>query len=385
MADGIALSSAIRSNLLNLQNTQKNMDATQTRLSTGKKVNSALDDPNAFFAAQGLSNRGNDLSRLMDSMGQGIQTLKAADNGIESLTKLVEQAQATAQTARDEASLAATDTGDALADADANDLVASTNISIADGDNFTLTAGDDDAVTFTINSGDTLADVASAINGTEGFSAEVITDTGAGTQQLEVKTTNGGDLAVAEGSSGTPAAALGLDAGNTVTAVAAPENQAELEADFNKLRTQIDQMVQDTGYRGTNLLNGDNLDIQFNEDNSSNLTVEGVTYDSEGLGINAADFSSKANIETNLNELTGALSELRSGARSFGNNLATVQNRENFTEQTINTLTQGADKLTLADRNEESAKMLSLQTTQSMGITSLSLASQAQQGIMRLF
>lgn len=382
MANEIALSSAIRSNLLNLQSTQKNMDMTQTRLSTGRKVNSALDDPNAFFAAQGLSNRGNDLSRLMDSMGQAIQTLKAADNGIESLTTLVEQAQATAQTARDESSLAARVTGDDIADADATDLTTTAGSStFATADAFTLTAGTGNTVTYTAASGDSLADVAAAINASEYFEASVVEGSAAGQSAIKVKTTNGEDLAVSDGTSA-PAAALGIvDA----TAASAPDNQAQLEADYDKLRTQIDEMVQDTGYRGTNLLKGDDLSIQFNEDNSSKLDVTGKTYDSDGLGINAADFSSKTNIETNLSELTAGLEELRSGARSFGNNLATVQNRENFTEQTVNTLQEGADKLTLADMNEESAKMLSLQTTQTLGITSLSLASQAQQGIMRLF
>ena len=381
MANEIALSSAIRSNLLNLQSTQKNMDMTQTRLSTGRKVNSALDDPNAFFAAQGLSNRGNDLSRLMDSMGQAIQTLKAADNGIESLTTLVEQAQATAQTARDESSLAARVTGDDIADADATDLTTSGSSTLATADAFTLTAGTGNTVTYTAASGDSLADVAAAINASEYFEASVVEGSAAGQSAIKVKTTNGEDLEVSDGTN-TPAGALGIV--NT-TAASAPDNQAQLEADYDKLRTQIDEMVQDTGYRGTNLLKGDDLSIQFNEDNSSKLDVTGKTYDSDGLGINAADFSSKTNIETNLSELTAGLEELRSGARSFGNNLATVQNRENFTEQTVNTLQEGADKLTLADMNEESAKMLSLQTTQTLGITSLSLASQAQQGIMRLF
>lgn len=381
MANEIALSSAIRSNLLNLQSTQKNMDMTQTRLSTGRKVNSALDDPNAFFAAQGLSNRGNDLSRLMDSMGQAIQTLKAADNGIESLTTLVEQAQATAQTARDESSLAARVTGDDIADADATDLTTAGSTTFTTADAFTLTAGTGNTVTYTAASGDSLADVAAAINASEYFEASVVEGSAAGQSAIKVKTTNGEDLAVSDDTN-SAADALGIV---DTTAASAPDNQAQLEADYDKLRTQIDEMVQDTGYRGTNLLKGDDLSIQFNEDNSSKLDVTGKTYDSDGLGINAADFSSKTNIETNLSELTAGLEELRSGARSFGNNLATVQNRENFTEQTVNTLQEGADKLTLADMNEESAKMLSLQTTQTLGITSLSLASQAQQGIMRLF
>lgn len=101
MAD-IALNSALRSNLSSLQNTQSLLDRTQTRLSTGKKVNSAVDDAQSFFAARGLENRASDLSRLLDGMGQGIQTIQSALQGIELITDLVEQAEAVALSARDE-------------------------------------------------------------------------------------------------------------------------------------------------------------------------------------------------------------------------------------------------------------------------------------------
>ena len=86
-----------------------------------------------------------------------------------------------------------------------------------------------------------------------------------------------------------------------------------------------------------------------------------------------------------MNEISGALNNLRSQARSIGGNLATLQNREEFTQNLTNTLLTGADKLTLADQNEEAAKLLSLQTQQQLGITALSLASQAQQSVLRLF
>ena len=132
-------------------------------------------------------------------------------------------------------------------------------------------------------------------------------------------------------------------------------------------------------------MNGDSLSVQFNEDNSSFLNIAGVTYDSSGLNLAAAQFDSDANIQSSLDEVQAALDTVRAQARTFGSNLATLQNREDFTRQTVNTLTEGADKLTLADLNEESAKLLSLQTTQNLGITSLSLAAQSQQSVLRLF
>ena len=99
----ISLTASMRTNLLSLQNTQSLMDTTQERLSTGKKVNSAIDNPSSYYTAQNLTNRASDLETLLDSMGQGIQTIKAANEGIEAITSFVQQAKAVANTARDTA------------------------------------------------------------------------------------------------------------------------------------------------------------------------------------------------------------------------------------------------------------------------------------------
>ena len=90
----IVLSAGVRSNLLQLQQTSNLITQTQTRLATGKRVNSALDNPINFFTAQGLSVRANDLNALLDAMGSGINTIQAANNGITAITKLVQSAQA---------------------------------------------------------------------------------------------------------------------------------------------------------------------------------------------------------------------------------------------------------------------------------------------------
>ena len=383
MAGDVTLTAALRSNLTSLQGTQKLLDQTQLRLATGKKVNSALDDPTAFFASQSLTNRAGDLGRLLDGIGQGVQVLKAADSGIKALTSLVEQAQSIAETARDQASGAAVATSGDVVVADQSDLT--NNAGIANGDSFTLQAGTGNPTTeFTISTGQSLADVANQINATSGFSAKVVQGTNPTDRQLEIRTTNGEDLITAEGTN-TPLASLGVAVGTTAATGAVPEDRVQLEADYNEIRSQIDQLVQDTGYRGTNLLNGDSLTLQFNEDNSSSLTVSGTTFDSAGLNVGAATFDSDANIQTSLDEIKAGLDSLRSQARTFGSNLATIQNREDFTNNLVNTLQEGSDKLVLADTNEEGAKLLSLQTSQNLGITSLSLASQSAQSVLRLF
>src|SRR3982075_1946172 len=89
----IVLTSGVRANLLQLQKTAELITNTQTKLATGKRVNSALDNPINFFTAQGLSVRANDLSQLLDTMTTGINTIQAANNGITAITKLVQSAQ----------------------------------------------------------------------------------------------------------------------------------------------------------------------------------------------------------------------------------------------------------------------------------------------------
>ena len=93
----ISLNASMRTNLLSLQQISKLQDQTQLRLSTGLKVNSALDNPSSFYSAQSLNNRANDLSSLLDAMGQGIETIKAANEGIAKAEDLLEQMKAIAE------------------------------------------------------------------------------------------------------------------------------------------------------------------------------------------------------------------------------------------------------------------------------------------------
>src|SRR3954469_13296077 len=96
---GIVLSASVRQNLLSLQATADLLATTQNRLSTGKKVNTALDNPTNYFTAQGLDNRANDISNLLDGIGNGVQVLQAANTGITSLQKLVDTAKSLANQA----------------------------------------------------------------------------------------------------------------------------------------------------------------------------------------------------------------------------------------------------------------------------------------------
>lgn len=155
--------------------------------------------------------------------------------------------------------------------------------------------------------------------------------------------------------------------------------------EYNSIINQFNTLIKDSSYKGVNLLQLQNLSITFNENRSSGLDINGVDASSKALGIKDADWRTEENIKQSIAELKGAISTLRSYQAEFGNSYTIVQNREEFTQNFINVLTEGSDKLTLADMNQESAYMLALQTRQQLAISSLALASKATQSILKLF
>jgi flagellin len=373
----ISLSSSIRSALSSIQSTQAQASIQQIRLATGKKVNSALDDPSAFFTSSGLNNRANDLGRLQDSIGLGIKTVEAADKGLKALTKLVETAQGAARQALQNASTNLSVTGSALTGGASKAAIA------GDAGTFSVKAG---SVTtnVTVAATDTVQKVVDALNvdGT-GIRAEVGSD-----NKLKISALNGESLDVLATSTDATSAFLGITEG-AVSRTAGTTNatRESLSKQFDDLRKQIDQLSKDSGFNGVNLLNGDSLKLQFNEANTSSLTLKGVVNDSTGLGIAASTgtFQADSDINAGLTNLNKAADTLRAQASTFGSNLAVVQNRQDFTKGLIDTLRGGADGLVLADPNEEGAKLLALNTRSQLANTALSLASQADQSVLRLF
>ncbi len=376
MPTGIVLSKAVRSNLTSLQQTADLIAQTQTRLATGKRVNSALDNPTNFFTASSLNTRASDLGALLDSVSNAIKTLEAADNGISSLTKLAESAQATARQAQQSTATTARYTG--------------TVSGLTGASSFTVTSGK----TITVSDGTTTATITSAGSVT----AQQIIDGVNNTASLGVKaslTSDGKLLLEATGtttiviggdSSAPEKAQFGLVAGTTAAGTL-NTSRSSLASQFDSIRTQINQLAADSGFNGVNLLNGDSLKVVFNEKATSSLSISGVTYSATGLGIAAAanTWQTEKDINDALTGLSGALTTLRAQASTFGSNLSVVQTRQDFTKSMINTLKAGADNLVLADTNEEGANLLALQTRQQLSSTALSLAAQADQNVLRLF
>ena len=274
MADKISLTQAVRGNLLSLQRTSTGIDQTQTRLSTGLRVSSAIDDAAAFFTARAFDNRASDLESLKSNIDLAISTIQAAIDGIDAITDIVQQAKGIASAAK------------------------------ATGD------------------------------------------------------TN---------------------------------ERSTLAVQFNELLSQINSIANDSTFNGLNLLQAspDNLAVEFNEDNTSNLTITGLDATTATSGINIAvaanNFGLNANIDTALTAISSALTTLRANASTLGSNNTILTTRLDFTTNLVNTLETGSGKLTLADLNEESANLLALQTRQQLGLNSLALASQSERAILSLF
>ena len=280
MSTAITLTSGMSQNLYSLQTTEKLMENTQYRLATGKRINSALDDPINYFTAQSHTQRVSDLEVRKDEMSEGIQLINAADAGIEAITDLLDSAKSLAQSA---------------------------------------------------------------------LSAE---------DQTEIN---------------------------------------DLETQFQALLDQIDDLAEDSGYSGVNLLGGttETLEVFFDEEGASSITLTGVDASTTGLGITAVatdDWWDETNGEIDktavnaaIDELDSAKSTLRSNSKTLSTNLSTITARQDFTENMINTLNDGAANLVNADLNEESANLLMLQTQQELGTNSLSIASSSAQAVLNLF
>ena len=274
MAEPINLSQSVRTNLLTLQRTSGFIADTQTRLSTGLRVNTALDDAAAFFTAKGLSDTATDFDALKSNIDLAISTIQTAIDGIDAISELVNQAKGLASNAK--------------------------------------------------------------------------------------------------------------ATGNT-------SERSTLAVQFNELLSQINTIANDSSFNGTNLLQAtpDNLAVEFNTDNTSNLTITGLDSTTATSGINIAvaanNFGLNANIDTALTAISSALTTLRSNASTMGSRNTILSTRLEFTENLVNTLEGGTGKLTLADLNEESANLLALQTRQQLGINSLALAAQSERSILALF
>ena len=410
---GIVLTASVRQNLLSLQSTAELLSTTQNRLATGNKVNSALDNPTNFVTAPGLNNRASDINNLLDSIGNGVQVLQAANTGITSLQKLVDTAKSianqvlqapTGYTVKSSATTGAPTGAGALAVAGTAADLTNGGTNSLNTKTFVFTPAAGAATTITVNS--TVA--AGNVNSIDAFNAALssagigltaalasdgsigFTSTNDNASQILTLGTTPAANTVALSGTGTFALVTpsGGSAGKPVADAASQTIRASLVKQYNDIITQITTTAQDASFNGINLLNGDNLKLTFNETGKSTLNVQGVTFNAAGLGLAAmttgTDFLDNFSANSALTKLSAASSTLRTEASALGSNLSVVQIRQDFNKNLINVLQTGSSNLTLADTNEEAANSQALSTRQSIAVSALALANQSQQSVLQL-
>ena len=280
----VILGSATQQNLLALQDINANLTTTQSHLSTGQKVASAVDNAVAFFQADALKNRASDLINRKDQIDQGISSLTTATQAAQSVVSILQQLQGILTTAK------------------------------------TQTAS----------------------------------------------------------------------------------QRASASTQFNTLTRQLTVLVNDASYQGLNLVASTKatLNLQFSQSSASKLTIKGTNIQASGLitsgkaSVQAtivvtAKFSAVSNstsaFDNGFNTLQTAIDKVQSAAQTLGSNVSFLQTRLQFTSSYQTTLNTGAGKLTLADVNEESANLVTLQTRQQLALQALSIATQSEQSVLRLF
>jgi flagellin len=328
MAD-IALNAGIRSNLLQLQRSSSLYQDTTQRLASGKKVNSAIDSPTNFFAAVNLSDRAESLSARLDGIGQAIQTVKAADNGISTIRSFVSAMKGVVNNA-----LGNTD-GDARSalGRQFNELLVQVSQTASDasyqGVNL-LQNNETNTVQFGATFDASKLDVLGFDLGGPGTDVDANGEVAAAAQTAAVEIAS--TASVASAAAGTQTASVAF------------------------------YMADQTG--------DDAIGIQ------GAGTVAG--------SIDWSDSNYKADLAAVVQQLEVFDNQLKTQASSLSQNLASITIREEFSNDMINTLNEGADKMTLADLNEEGANLLALQTSTQLATQSLALASQQSQGVLQL-
>jgi flagellin-like hook-associated protein FlgL len=399
---GIVLSAAVRQNLLSLQSTAQLLATTQNALATGNKVNSALDNPTNFFTAQGLNNRASDINNLLDSIGNGVQVLQAANTGITSLQKLVDTAKSIANQvlqAPTGYTTKANVTTTVGAVGSATDLTTGGTTSLQ-GKTVIFTPATGAATTLTISNVvaagnvNSLTALNTAISAAGiGITASIssggfLTFTSTNDNASQTITTSGGAAANNVQITGTTVATITASSGTPVADPVSQATRASLVGQYNNIITQITTTAQDSSFNGINLLNGDNLKLTFDETAKSTLNITGVTYNAGGLGLASltvgTDFLDNSSANAALTVLGTASTTLRTEASALGSNLSVVQLRQDFNKNLINVLQTGASNLTLADANEEAANSQALSTRQSIAVSALALANTSQQSVLQL-
>jgi flagellin-like hook-associated protein FlgL len=308
----IVLSAGVRQNLLSLQNTAQLMGITQNRLATGKKVNSALDNPANFFSSQALSHRATDLNALLDAIGQAQQTLDAADKGLTSLTKLVESAKSIAKQARQSGQPASNTFGQITVSGTSQAESLATT-----GDGAAITVANSTLYSFTVDINGTGAVTVNYTSDADATYAEIrdnlIADFNA---EVAAKGfTAGTDIALVANSGGNGLRVNALNA-DIDFVIGAGAGNSGLTANTYSSTSLLDRIVAAGGAAGTSTLV---------------VSVNGSADQSITFGTAAGQISTQAELNTALAGISGLTASVNGTVSSFIVGASSVQNNLTLT------------------------------------------------------
>jgi flagellin-like hook-associated protein FlgL len=405
MSSDINLSAAIRSSLITLQGAQTLINRTQNDLSTGLKVNNAIDNPVAFFQAQSLTDRASDFSNKKDGIDQGISSLSTALEGVTGIQNIVGQLQGLVLSAESASSaqISGLVTQYNNLRTQINSLAKDTayqglNLIAGTGQVLNISFSTLTQSNLTVNSVDVtagahglaIAKVATAttINGSAyGFQISYGSVTDTATQLKSSGQFLHAQLANTFYYSGTATqlasgTVISFNYGTAVLVItvgSAGSTAATFSSDQIFTDGEVLSFSLSTAGVGTATALSTNQVVFGTSDSLSATKFSGVT----GQFVLNPTLPATTNIL--LNTLQADLLTLRAGAQQIGSNVALLNTRLDFTNNYVNLLTQGGGKLTLADLNEEGANLLSLQTRQQLGIQALSFAGQNERAVLSLF
>lgn len=440
--ENIALESNVRANLVALQSIDKNLSITEERLATGKKVNSIIDSPTNFFAARGLNNRATQMGARLDGMGQAISTINAANAGIDAIRNLIANMKALVNDAVNQSnSDLRRDLGEQY-----NTVMDQMALIAQDagyqGVNL-LTSNQKLSIDFSeTNGASTLVVKGLALEGPQGNGVSSVTTT---QTETRASTASAGTVAsvASLGSQASVASQASTSSVGTVAAVASIASQSSVassssvasqgtsagQSSFGTLASISSQssvasrsgvaasasagtvatVASQAGFGSRASVAASasagtvaSVSVSYTQSYAFSMQVdpnnpgdtvgirrasEAASFDASSTGNHRIDFGVDNYIDQ-LNALTLELDALDNSLQVQASRLATNLNivtvRQEFTEDMISELEGGADKLVLADMNEEGANLLALQTRQSLAIQSLTLSSQQSQQILRL-
>jgi len=318
-------------------------------------------------------------------MSNAVQTIQGANAGITSISSLIAQAQAIAQSAQ-----ASTVGVYGQAAITLSSVVSGDTVTVG-GMTFTAVSAGAGTTQFNVGSTDTAtaANLETAISAAFAASSASTGNANATAVSGNVITLTGTTTNMSVGISGTATVSGSAD----IAAATVPNSNTQADREnyrlqYSTLLTQLDKLAQDSGYNGTNLLNGDTLNVAFGTGATDQIAITGFTATSAGLSLTAGaadSWGTNAGIQTSVNALSAAQTTVNNQSANLSSGLSIINTRQTWVTSMINTLQTGANNLTLADMNQEGADMLMLQTQQSLGTTALSLSSQAAQSVLKLF